>query len=197
MDARKTIIGALALLSVAAPAAAQQIYKCSDGSYQQTPCPTGTQPTAVIRYTPEPDSPPSSPIGLSFSDGMPTPRGSMPAPQGMPQYNAQPSQGSVIRNPHGPSLQDKLRRIASDSAYKGSPSARRAAMNAALQEAGYQSAGEYQAPPTPRAMPSPADGIGLPTRVIDPRTSMPVQGAIKVAPNMIWDPNTGQYRQTY
>ncbi len=90
------------------------------------------------------------------------------------------------------SLQDKLRNIATDSAYKGSPSARRAAMNAALQEAGYQGAGDHQPP-----KPAHNSSIGQPANVIDSQTSMPINGAIRVAPNRIWDPTTGQYRDTY
>lgn len=191
MQARKTIITMLALLSVAAPAAAQHIYKCSDGSYQQTPCPTGTKPTAVIRYTPEPSRPAARSENFSFGDA-----GGQRYVQpqyNQPQYQQPRSTGGLIANPHAPSLQDRLRTIASDPAYKGSPSARRAAMNAAMQEAGIPSAGEYQAPRAP----SPTDDIGRPVRVIDQGTSMPVDGAIKVAPNMIWDPSTGRYRQTY
>lgn len=52
-------------------------------------------------------------------------------------------------------------------------------------------------PYSPPRFRSPADGIGQPANVIDPRTSMPINGAIKVAPNLIWDPTTGQYREAY
>jgi hypothetical protein len=42
----------------------------------------------------------------------------------------------------------------------------------------------------------PNEGIGHPVRVIDPNTSVPIEGAIKVAPNRIWDPKTGEYHWT-
>lgn len=181
------VVGAtLAMALVSFSAFAQQIYSCGNGVYQQTPCPKGSS-SKTIRYTPVPDSPPvqyhsTPPQAVEYS-------ASPPAAAAAPQSR---SAGGVIANPHGMSLQDKLRNIASDSAYKGSPSARRAAMNAALQEAGYQGAGDYQPP-----RPVNDQGIGRPANVIDSQTSMPINGAIKVAPNRIWDPSTGQYRNTY
>lgn len=178
-------------LALASQASAQQIYKCADGVYQQEPCAGNAKPQAVIGYTPVPDAPRDysnrSSQNFEFRDAQSDPR----------QYS-QPRQSSsaAIANPYAPkepSLQDRLSSIASDPAYRGSPSARRAAMNAAMQESGYQSSGPYQAPRAP----SPTDGIGRPARVIDDRTGQPINGAIKVAPNRIWDPATGKYYDTY
>lgn len=184
------LIAALALV-LAQQASAQQIYKCADGIYQQEPCAGNAKPKAVIGYTPVPDAPrdyssrPSQ--NFDYRD----------SPSEHRQY-IQPSQpsGASIANPYAPkqpSLQERLRSIATDPAYRGSPSARRAAMNAAMQEHGYQSSGPYQAPRAP----SPTDGIGRPARVVDDRTGRPINGAIKVAPNRVWDPSTGKYYDTY
>lgn len=170
-----------AALACAAPATGQQIYKCAGGVYSQTPCAGGKAPQKIYRYTPVPDSPP------------PPSYYAAPAPASAPPVAAQPSYQQPAAPSGDPHIQEKLRAIATDSAYKGSPSARRAAMSAALQEAGYAPASQY-APP---GMRSPTDGIGQPANVIDPRTSMPINGAIKVAPNLIWDPATGQYIRTY
>lgn len=171
-------------LALAAPVSAQQVYKCADGVYQQTPCASGKKPEKVYRYTPEPEPAPRryypSASSRSFSYG-----GNSSARQ------QRSGGGGVIANPNSQRLQDKLGSIASDSRYKGSPSARRAAMNAAMQEAGYQGAGPYQAPPPA------SNGIGQPVQAIDARTGMPINGAIRTAPNQIWDPATGQYRDTY
>lgn len=180
----------LLVLFSAFPANAQRIYKCSDGAYQQTPCASNSKPAAVIHYTPEPDAPHTTYYAepaQSFSFG-----GRQQSVQSQHQPSGRSTAG-LISNPNRPSLQDRLSSIASDPAYKGRPSARRAAMNAAMQETGLQGAGDYNAPRAPM----PSDNIGQPVQVIDQGTSMPIPGAIKVAPNMIWDPNTGQYRETY
>lgn len=171
-------------LALAAPAVAQQVYKCANGVYQQTPCASGKQPEKVYHYTPEPE-----PAPQRYSSSASSQRFSYDGNSSAGQQRS--SGGGVISNPNGKSLQDKLASIASDSRYKGSPSARRAAMNAAMQEAGYQGSGPYQAP-------RPASsGIGQPVQVIDAGTGMPINGAIRTAPNQIWDPATGQYRDTY
>lgn len=183
-----SVVVAAALMLAAAPAGAQQIYKCANGSggntYQQTPCAAGKSTKQVYRYTPQPDSPRD--YGQYYRQE---------AYSSQYRQQASSSAGGVI--PPGGSgqgnLQERLRSIASDSAYKGRPSARQAAMNAAMQEAGIQPASPYQAP----RVASPSDGIGLPVNAINERTGVPVNGAIKVAPNRIWDPTTGQYYDTH
>lgn len=178
----------IAAMLVAATAQGQSIYKCSNGkggnTYQQTPCEKATETKTVYTYKQVPDAPhdygqPGQAQSYSY-DLQPQQRYVAPRQSG----------GGLISNPSAPGLQDKLRRIASDPAYRGSPSARRAATNAAMQEAGYQSAGDYRPPA------NPASGIGQPVQVLDRDTMLPIPGAIKVAPNRIWDPNTGQYLET-
>lgn len=93
-----------------------------------------------------------------------------------------------------PALQRELERIARDSAYRGSPSARRAAMNAAMANAELAPAGAYQAPQPPQA-----PQVGQPATVIDPRTGAPINGAngvIMVGPSRAWNPRTGEYFDT-
>ncbi|EZP43139.1 hypothetical protein BW38_03485 [Stenotrophomonas sp. RIT309] len=184
------VIAAVAFaITIALPtASAQQIYSCGNGVYQQTPCPKGTASKA-INYKRVPDSPT---VQYGSTGSQAADYSSHQRPTVAPSAARPPSRGGIIANPGGMSLQDKLRQIATDSAYKGSASARRAAMNAALQEAGYQGVGDYQ-PPKPAYDP----GIGQPVNAIDSQTGMPINGAVRVAPNQIWDPNTGQYRSTY
>jgi len=179
---------AFAIMTAMPTAYAQQIFSCGNGVYQQTPCPQGTASKA-IKYKRVPDSPTAqySSAGSQAADYSGYQR-----PTFTPSVQRPQSSTGIIANPGSMSLQDKLKHIATDSAYKGSPSARRAAMNAALQEAGYQGVGDYR-PPNPAYNP----GIGQPANVIDSQTSMPINGAIRVAPNRIWDPSTGQYRDTY
>lgn len=189
----KSYFAFIVVVMATTSAQAQTIYKCSDGkggnTYQQTPCAKTAQTKTVYKYTPEPDAPRD--YGQQSGSSPAFNQGQRSYPQ--QQYAPQPqSNGGLISNPYAPSLQDRLRSIASDPAYKGSPSARRAAMNAAMQAEGYQSAGEY----VPPRVPNPAAGIGQPVQVLDRATMQPIPGAIKVAPNRIWDPNTGQYRET-
>ncbi len=185
---RLTTAVAFAIMTAMPPASAQQIFSCGNGVYQQTPCPKGTASKA-IKYKRVPDSPTAqySSVGSQAADYSGYQR-----PTVIPSVQRAQSSAGIIANPGAMSLQDKLKHIATDSAYKGSPAARRAAMNAALQEAGFQGVGDYR-PPNPAS----TLGIGQPANVLDSQTSMPINGAIRVAPNRIWDPSTGQYRDTY
>ena len=187
------IVGLSCCLLAAGDAAAQQIFKCADGSggttYQQTPCATAASTKQVISYRREADAPRDygqkihDPYAELEPEEAPAPRAGRPTAR---------ATAGLIENPQAPkqSLDDRLRSIASDPAYKGSPSARRAAMNAAMQEHGLAGAGPYVPPPNPSTQ-----GIGQPAKVIDPYTGQIIDGAIKVAPNRIWDPKTGQYRE--
>ncbi len=195
----KIYIVLLLLAMPASQAQAEQIYKCSDGkggtSYQQIPCANLADTKQVYRYIRPAERPRNYNHNQDYSQyqGQASPT----QYQSTPEYQQRGSQGSIISNPSGPSMQDKLAQIARDPRFKGSPSARHAAMSAAMQEAGMQPLAPYQpAYPTSRTS-NPSDGVGLPANVIDQRTGMPINGAIKVAPNRIWDPSTGQYLEAH
>lgn len=170
--------------SWAAPA--QQIYKCANGVYSQTPCANNAAPKAVIKYTPEPDHPTqyySAPSEQSyrFSQAQPQTRWAQ----------GQSSMGAAISTGNGRSAADEIAALANDPRFKGNRTLRQAAANAILQSHGMNGVSYPSAPQTDSSY-----GIGQPTRVIDQRTGMPINGAIKVAPNRIWDPATGRYYDT-
>ena len=175
----------VAVAAVSVPAMGQQIYKCSDGkggnTYQQVPCARAAETKTVYRYTPVPDAPRQYQGGPSADFSFSGQVGGAPQRSQGQSYQAQPS-GGVIRSTSD--LDDRLRHIQSLSGTReGRAQLRR--------ESGYQLPQSAQQPAY-----DPTQGIGQPTRVLDRSTMQPIQGAIKVAPNRIWDPKTGQYHWT-
>jgi hypothetical protein len=176
------ILIAVVAYASAAQAQAQTIYKCTDGkggtAFQQSPC-EGTSKTESVRsYQRQPDAPHDygqyeQPENFQFQ-GEPSDAG-----RAQPQYQA--SRQPDI-NPM--SAEAEMRRRMENMS--------RSREGRALQR---QMSGQ-QLTHAPVATPDPNRGIGQPVRIIDPSTSMPIEGAIKVAPNRIWDPKTGEYYWT-
>lgn len=162
----------LVLMLAAASAQGQTIYKCADGkggnTYQQTPCAKAAKTKTIYSYTPVPDAP------RDYGQYGRQPRGrNYGEEQALqrPRPSSQPTAGLI--QDQNQSEQDRRREIA-ESAYSNGGLAKR----------------------TIRTAPDPSEGIGRPTRVIDGR-GLVRDDMIKVAPNRVWDPRTGQYYDTH
>ncbi|GGK06961.1 DUF4124 domain-containing protein [Luteimonas terricola] len=180
MDVRAIMILA-AVIGVLAPGVthAQTIFKCTDGkggtAFQQTPCDEAARTESVRSFKPEPDTPQ---------------RYDQPHPAQAFQFQGDQDRDRSSARQQAPRRPD-INPMSADAEMM------RRMENLAGTREGRALLRQMTGQPSPRAaVPDPAAGIGLPTRVIDPRTSMPVDGAIKVAPNRIWDPKTGKYYWT-
>lgn len=101
----------VAMVGGVSAADAQQIYKCADGAYQQTPCPNGAKPEKVYTYSPEPDS---APLKITSKSAEPAPAATTnnnAAPATKPQAASAQSKKHAPppddgKHPHGPPPQN-------------------------------------------------------------------------------------------
>ena len=172
---------ALVLALVVFPAESQQIYKCADGkggsTYQQTPCADARAIRDVRTFTPEADSPnyyqdqvrqrqlqQAATVGVTSA-----------SPARAPVSRSVASDGGLIRDPYA------MPQTTTDDPRWDGYFDRKERRRAELA----QRAAERRA--------DPANNIGQPVQVLDPYSGKIKNNQIKVAPNRMWDPETGEY----
>ncbi len=172
---------ALVLAFAVSPADAQQIYKCADGkggsTYQQTPCADAGATRDVRTFTPEADSPNyyQDQVRQRQLQQAATVGAASASPVRAPASRSAASDGGLIRDPYA-----MPQTTADDPRWDGyfDRKERRRAESA-------QRAAERRA--------DPANNIGQPVQVLDPYSGKVKHNQIKVAPNRVWDPETGEY----
>ena len=187
MQARKTIITMLALLSVAAPAAAQQIYKCPGSVYQQKPCAGNAAPVKVFTYGQE--TPQRQYVGSSAQ--RPSSRSASTSSYSQPQlvnpYRASYGAPSISYDSSGNEVH---RYVQPESVYTTAPSYTSPTYTSTYRDFddGPVVSMEHSTyvPPT----------IPTTTQYADSRGRV-MYDAIPVGPNTYRDPATREYRQTY
>lgn len=163
----------------ASPAGAQQIYKCADNkgstTYQQTPCADALATRDVRTFTPEADSPNYYQDQVRQLQRAAAVGGTGASPVSAPASRSAPSDGGLIRDPYA------MPQTTADDprwdGYFGRKERRRTELS--------QRAAERRT--------DPASNIGQPVQVLDPYSGKIKHNQIKVAPNRVWDPETGKY----
>lgn len=171
----------LALALVVPPLDAQQIYKCADGkggsTYQQTPCDDARATREVRTFTPEADSPnyyqdqvrqrqlqQAAAVGATSA-----------SPVRAPVPRSAASDGGLIRDPYA-----MPQTTADDPRWDGYFDRKERRRDELAQRAAERRA-------------DPASNIGQPVQVLDPYSGKIKHNQVKVAPNRVWDPETGEY----